>query len=276
MLREHRIGSSLAALLLPAVVAAPAAGETYLASLEGPPVTVRYAPGSLDRADSVQRRFQRLIEQTGAKRWWQEPLLVVELREADDWRSVGLAEPYGLPAISAAGSLALPAWGTPETVAMWRELVPGGLPSPSGTPLRGSSEELAGLEAGDLVSEVEGSRLVLARLGLVGAERWIDDLLACALQVSAMEEYESLRRGEALRLFAALARQGETSGDERLLRLRWIAAAGRIGAETGKRPAGPLLKMLRKKREPLTADRLLTRFPWLAEYLPVGQTGNPG
>ena len=115
-----------------------------------------------------------------------EPLLVVELREADDWRSQGLAGPYGLPAISANGSLALPAWGTPDTVAVWRELAPGGLPAPTVSPVRGSSEELASLEAGDLVGEVEGARLVLARLGLVGAEPWIDDLLACALPVSAM------------------------------------------------------------------------------------------
>ena len=259
--------------LLLAGLAQPAGGQDYLASLEGPPVTVRYAPGSLDRADGVKRRFERLVEQTGSKRWWRQPLLLVELREAEDWRRSGLAEPYGLPAISAEGSLALPAWGTPETVGLWRELAPAGLPAPAAAPLRGSGEELASLEAADLVAEVEGSRLVLAKLGLVGGEPWIDDLLACSLPVSAMSRYEATRRAEALHLYAALARRGEASGDERLRRLKWIAAADRIGGETGNLPAKPLLKMVRKERQPLTTDRLLERFPWLVEYLPGRPAG---
>ena len=114
---------------------------------------------------------------------------------------------------------------------------------------------------------MEGSRLVLARLGLAGAEPWINDLLACALTVSALREYEEVRRGEALQLFATLAKRGETSPDERLKRLRWIAAADRLGAETGTLPAKPLLKLVRKQSGPLPAEDLLETFPWLAEWL---------
>jgi len=258
----------LVAFLLLTGLVPPAGGQTsYLASLEGPPVTVRYAPGSLDRADGIKLRFERLIEQTGKRRWWKQPLLVVELLEADAWRRSGLAEPFGLPAISAEGSLALPAWGTPETVAVWRDLLDRRLPSTSDTPLRGSSEELAGLAAADLVGEVEGSRLALARLGLAGVEPWVNDLLACALTVSALREYEAVRRGEALQLFATLAKRGETSPDQRLSRLRWIAAAERIGVETGKLPAKSLLKLVRKQSGPLPAAVLLESFPWLEEWL---------
>ena len=256
----------LAALPLLPGLAPRAAGQTYLASLDGPPVTVRYAPGSLDRADNVKKRFERLVEQTGKARWWKQPLLVIELQEAAAWREVGLAEPYGLPAITAEGSLALPAWGTPETVATWRKLVDGSLPSTSGTPLRGSTEEVASLAAADMVGQVEGSRLILARLGLVGGEPWIDDLLACALTLSALRDHEPERRAEAHQLFGELASRGEVSADERLRRLRWVAAADRIGSETGKLPAKPLLKMVRKRAEPLAADRLLERFPWLVDY----------
>jgi hypothetical protein len=259
-------------LLLPGLVPRVSA-QTYLASLEGPPVTVRYSPGSLDRADGVKLRFERLIEQTGKRRWWKQPLLVVELVEADAWRRAGLAEPFGLPAISAEGSLALPAWGTPETVAVWRSLLDTSLPSISDTPLRGSSEELASLAAADLVGEVEGSRLVLARLGLSGVEPWVNDLLACALTVSALQEYEAVRRAETHQLFAALAKRGETYPDERLKRLRWIAAAERIGVETGRLPAKPLLKLARKQSGPLPAAVLLESFPWLAEWL-ISQQSN--
>ena len=141
----------LVALLLLPGLAPRVSAQTYLASLAGPPVTVRYAPGSLGRADGIKRRFERLIEQSGKRRWWKQPLLVVELMEADAWRQSGLAEPFGLPAISAEGSLALPAWGTPETVAVWHELLDRSLPSTSDTPLRGSGEELASLAAADLV-----------------------------------------------------------------------------------------------------------------------------
>ncbi len=255
------------ALVVLAGLAPQAVGQTYLASLEGPPVTIRYAPGSLDRATAVKQRFERLIEQTGKRRWWKQPLLLVELMEADAWRQAGLAEPYGLPAISAEGSLALPSWGTQETVAVWRDLLDRRLPSTSVAPLRGSSEELASLAAADLLGEVEGSRLVLSRLGLAGAEPWINDLLACAMTVSALVEYEPVRRAESLQLFAALAKRGETSSDERLKRLKWIQAADRIGSESGRFPAKPLLKLVRKQPGPLAAEKLLEHYPWLAEWL---------
>lgn len=262
----------LVALPLLPLLAGPARAQTsYLAALEGPPVTVRYAPGSLDRAASVKRRFERLIEQSGQRRWWKQPLLVVDLLEAEAWRRSGLAEPFGLPAISTEGSLALPAWGTPETVALWLGLLDRRLPPAPDPVLRGTSEEVASLAAADLVGEVEGSRLVLARLGLVGVEPWVDDLLACAMTVSALRQYEAVRRAETQRVFALLAKKGATSRDERLQRLRWIAVAERIGAETGNAPAKPLLKLARKG--PLAAAVLFERFPWLAEWAPVGPDG---
>ncbi len=268
--RRPWLAGLLARLLLPVGFLARADAQTsYLASLEGPPVSVRYAPGSLDRADDVKRRYERLVEQTGKRRWWKQQLLVVELLEADDWRRAGLAEPFGLPAISAEGSLALPAWGTPETVAIWRDLLNRWLPPTPGTPLRGSSEEVASLAAADLVGEVEASRLVLARLGLVGDQPWVDDLLACALTVSALQEYEAIRRSETHHLFTVLAERGETSPDERLQRLRWVAAAERIATETGKLPAKPLLKMATKSKDRLAAETVLERYPWLREWLLV-------
>ncbi|MFQ5350659.1 MAG: hypothetical protein ACE5EG_09480 [Thermoanaerobaculia bacterium] len=200
-------------LALPGV-AAFAEEAPYLLALEGPPVTVRYSPGSLDRADQVKRRLTRLVAETGHRKL-KQPLLVVELLRAEEWRQAGLAEPYGLPAISGTGSLALPAWGEAETVALWRKLLEGWLPSGSGTPLRGSIEEAASLEAADLVGEVEASRIILSRLGLSGSERWVDDLLACALALSASRRYEPARWAELRQFHARLAAHPEAARDER-------------------------------------------------------------
>lgn len=265
--RERRFSAALpllAAAVLPAV-AAETAETPYLLALEGPPATVRYSPGSLDRADRVQRRLTRLVAETGHRKL-RQPLLVVELLRAEEWRQTGLAEPYGLPAISGAGSLALPAWGEAETVTLWRRLLDGWLPSIPGTPLRGSPAEAASLEGADLVGEVEASRIVLSRLGLSGSEPWVDDLLACALAISALRRNEPGRWAEVRQLYSLLAARPEALRDERLGRLRFVAAAERIGAESGKLPAKPLLKMAAKSRGPLPAEDLLQRYPWLAEW----------
>lgn len=259
------------ALLLPAATAA-AAEAPYLLTLEGLPATVRYSPGSLDRADQVQRRLARLVAELGHGKL-KQPLLVVELLRAEEWRQAGLAPPYGLPAIGGNGSLVLPAWGDPETVALWRRLLGGRLPSISATTLRGSTEEAASVEGADLVGDVEASRIVLAKLGLAGSESWVDDLLACALAVSALQRAEPARWPEVRQIHGLLAAREEASGDERLARLRFVAAVERIGAETGKMPAKPLLKMASKGRGPLAAERLFERFPWLAEWLSANRSG---
>lgn len=271
----HRLrsaGGLLAlALLLPAA-AAPAAEAPYLLTTGGPPTVVRYSPGALDRADQVERRMARLVAETGHRNLRQQ-LLVVELLTAEAWRQAGLPRPYGLPAISGAGTLALPAWGDAETVDLWRRLLDGVLPSIAGTPLRGSTQEAASLEGADLVAEVEASRIVLAKLGFSGSEPWVSDLLACALAVSAARRNEPERWAEVRQIHARLAARGEAAGDERLARLRCIDVAVRIGGETGKMPAKPLLKMARKSKGPLAAERLLERFPWLAGALPARRSG---
>ncbi len=249
---------------------AGAAEAPYLLAIEGPPVSVRYSPGSLDRADQVQRRLVRLVAETGHRNL-RQPVLLVELLRAEEWRGSGLAEPYGMPAIGGGGTLALPAWGDPETVALWRGLLDGWLPSAPGTPLRGSSEEAASLAGADLVGEVEAGRIVLSRLGLTGGEPWVDDLLACALAVTALQRNEPGRWAEVRQIHAALAARPEAARDERFRRLRFVAAADRLGRETGKLPFRPLLKMATKKKVPLTAARLLERYPWLAEWA----AGNP-
>ena len=261
----------LVCLLALASAAVVVGGEApYLLTLEGPPATVRYSPGSLDRADRVQRRLVRLVTETGRRRQGQQ-LVVAELLHAAEWRQSGLAEPYGLPAISGTGALALPAWGEPATVALWRGLLDGWLPSSPGTPLRGTPEEAASLEAADLVGEVEASRIILAKLGLTGGQPWVDDLLACTLAVSAVMRSEPGRWAEVRQLHTRLAARPEAARDERLRRLRWVAAAERIGSETDKIPTKPLLKLVNKSKGPLAAETLLERFPWLAEMRAAGR-----
>jgi hypothetical protein len=243
-----------------------AADPPYLLVLKGPPVTVRYSPGALDRADQVQRRMERLVAELGHRKQ-RKQLLVVELLEAEEWRASGVAEPYGLPAISGAGTLALPAWGAPETVGLWRRLLGGGLPSISMVPLRGSTEEAASLEGADLVGEVEASRIVLSRLGLAGGAPWVDDRLACALAISAQRRHDPDRWAEVRQLHTRLASRAEALRDERLSRLRFVAAAERIGMEGDKPPAKPLLKMAAKSGGRLAAATLHQRYPWLVEWV---------
>ena len=270
------IGRSLPTLLvllcLAPVAAAAAPEDAYLFTLEGPPVTVRYSAGALDRADQVKRRLTHLVAETGHRKLRQQ-LLLVDLLPAEAWREAGLAEPYGLPAISATGSLALPAWGEPQTVELWQRLLDGWLPSSSGPVLRGTVEEAASLEGADLVGHVEASRIVLAKLGLSGTEPWVDDLLACALAVAAIKRHEPGRWAEVRQVHGRLAARPEAAGDARLGRLRFVAAAERIGGEKGKSPAKPLLKMANKNKGPLAAERVLERYPWLAEWL-VAQRSN--
>lgn len=260
--RRSQLVLPLALVLAPA----PAAAQSdFLLALAGPPVTVRYTPGALDRADHVQRRFTLLVAETGRKQLNLQ-LIEVELRDEDQWRRLGLPEPFGLAAITAAGTLALPAWGSDSTVSLWRRLLGGRLPTVGGTPLRGSAEEAASLTAVDLAGQVEAARLVLARLGLTGSEPWVDDLLACALAVSAIQRHEPARWPEARHLFASLAAAPDAATDERLWRLRLAAAAERIGAEAGKQPVRPLFKLARKGRGPLAAATLLERYPWLRAW----------
>jgi hypothetical protein len=232
--------------------------------MEGPPVTVRYSPGSLDRASRVQRRMTRLVAESGHRKLLQQ-LLEIDLLRPEEWRSYGLAEPYGMPAITGSGSLALPAWGGAETVALWQRLLGGWLPSTPGSPMRGSPDETASLEGADLMGEVEASRIVLSRLGIVGNEPWMNDLMACVLAVSAVQRSEPGRWAEVRQFHSRLAVRPEAAGDQRLARLRFIAAAERIGSESGSLPSKPLFKMARKAKGPLPPEHLLERYPWLAE-----------
>ncbi len=252
--------------LLAALVAAPSRAQaSYLLSLEGPPVTVRYAPGALDRADHVQRRFALLAAELG-RRSWRRQLLVVELLAAEDWSRAALPPPFGLPAITAEGALALPAWGTAETVALWHRLLGGRLPSVPGTPMRGSPEEAASLAAADLAGELAASRLLLAAEGISGDRPWVDDLLASALAVSALQRHEKARWPEIRLLFESLARPLDAALAERLRGAPLVGAAERIAAETGDPPARHLLKLARKSGGRLESATLLERYPWLAAF----------
>ncbi len=233
---------------------------------------MRYSAGALDRADQVKRRLTRLVAETG-RRSLNQQLLVVDLLPAEAWREAGLPEPYGLPAITASGSLALPAWGEPQTVALWRRLLDGWLPSSPGPVVRGSVEEAASLAGADLVGDVEASRIVLARLGLSGSEPWVGDLLACALAVAATRRHEPNRWAEVRQLHLRLAARPEAARDERLGRLRFVAAAERIGGAKGKPAAKPLLKMARKSQGPLAAEAVLERYPWLAQWRRADPSG---
>ena len=270
--RGRRLPALVALILVAPAVAAAGPEDTYLLSLEGPPVTVRYSAGALDRADQVKRRLTRLVAEAGHRKLGKQ-LLQVDLLPVEAWRDAGLAEPYGLPAIGATGSLALPAWGEPQTVTLWRRLLDGWLPSSPGPVLRGTIEEAASLEGADLVGEVEASRIILARLGLSGSEPWVDDLLACALAVAATRRNEPGRWAEVRQVHARLAARPEAADDERLGRLRFIAAVERIGAEKGKSPAKLLLKMAAKSKGPLPAETVLERYPWLVEW-PLARRSN--
>jgi hypothetical protein len=232
-----------------AAPAAPAVELPHLLMLPDPAAPVRYAPGSLDRASHAQDWLRELAATAATRTRRAVPLRAVVLPR-EDWEKLGTGQPYGLPLVSAAGVLALPAAGDPGTVALWRDAV-AELPAIAGNPLLGTVEEAASVAAADFVAAPAAGRVLATAGGLAVEEPWLADLLGHMLALDAAYQ-ERLGRADAMLAFwRGIRRSGRARAATSPLAaelLRHAALAGAAEAILGSERRVPG-KALRKMQE---------------------------
>ena len=250
----------------------------YLLELPDQDVAVRYTPGALDRAarlqDHLRRLYGDLLSWTGET----EPQVFLVL-SPQEWESLGIQERYGFPVQVDERVLAVPAWGTEETVKMWRELMGSSLPSVGGFSARGTPEEVASIALADAFLQLQICRAAARRLTLAGGEDglWLNDVLAHLLSLSS-DRLAAFP--PALRLASALAGSGEGSPPglpqdygAGLDGPTWVAfhahfsrAAESMWEEKGKKAVRRALKLRRRKELPLAFSDLVKDFPGLEKW----------
>jgi hypothetical protein len=251
-----------------------------LLNLPGDTVSVRYTPGSLDRAVNLQKRVQTLADDfAGWSR--QHTLLLLYVLSREEWRESEFEDPFGVPQRMSTSEVAMTAWGDAGTVELWRELLGRRLPVLPGTPMRGSPEEVASLALHDLMAQIEVSRLLLDAAGLRGDRPWVDGVLTHVVALSSYLKHEGERLPEISRAFESLslraggpgarslrrARQSRILAERLWLEAQFFQAALRLTESEGKAPAKAILKRARKNGGQVEAADLLARTPALGDWL---------
>ena len=273
--RSRRQAPLLALGLSLLALSALSQGEAFLLDLHGNRVSIRYSPGSLDRAARLQYRMEEIAE--SVSRWGKTPVsLVIYLLPRQEWNGAGLVLPYGVPERLSTLGLALPAWGDGGTVELWQRLA-GTLPSTEAEPLRGTASEATSLELGDHLGEVEAARMLLEKADLLGGAAWISDLMAHSVVRSTRGGDPQLARADGFfrELLESYPGRPPPLTDYRtglsLSQWLWFHARFRQGAavlaaESGDDAAKRLLKLARKDGGRIGEERLLERFPELIEW----------
>ncbi len=248
-----------------------------LLKLHGDDVQVLYSAGALDRASHVQERLSAIARDV---RDWSGLDLQVQglVLSPDDWESLHLAAPYGMPQTMAQG-VAVPAWGDERSVALWERLIGKPLPWNQGEPLRGSKEEAASLALADTMLQVEIGRMAAERAVPLAGPEWVGELLAHVVASSAMAVHEEVRAGEIDALYDALAQHvtppagveafsARADLEQRLAYQPLFHRGARIVlAKDGRKAARTLLKLPMGHGGQLTQAELLKRYPDLGAWL---------
>jgi hypothetical protein len=272
------------ALLLAASGSGRAAGQQApsrdalwsLLSLPGKHVSVRYTPGSLDRATRVQQRLEPLAAEVGS--WLRDPApLAAFVVSREEWNQLGLALPYGFPARLPGRLLMLPAFGDEGTAEFWGGKL--GMSLPASDPGFGSgpAAALSSLEVCDLVGSVEATRILLEKAGISGEEVWISELMTHTAYLAARWQGrrpvtdEEVRGATASREAGPLALKAYTSGLS-MEDWLWFQSAFYRGAlelidRRGDRVARQLVRRASKSGGELGRGDLLDRYPELREWL---------
>ena len=278
---------ALLAARLDARAADPAA-LAQLLLLPGDRAAVRYTPGSLDRAAHVQARLAALADDFAA--WGGGPSTLRALvLSPEDWQAAGLRRPYGLAERTPNGDVAAPAWGSEETVALWRALTGAPLAWEGGLPVRGTPEEAASLALADLVLQVECGRLYVegggagGPGGLGGETPWVTGLAAHVVALAAMLRHEPARLPRSAEFWGQLAGDpgarphgalaaAAAAADDLPVR-EWLAhqaqlhAGARVIVERDGAKSVKRLLALKRSQGRLTAAALLGRYPELGPWL---------
>ncbi len=243
-----------------------------LLKLPGDAVTVRYSPGSLDRAANLQTRLE--LASRAFKRWVDvklEVTLYVLTRE--EWRQAGYDVPYGVPVRVGHRGLAAPAEGDAGTVELWAEMLKGSLPAVAGAPIRGTPQQAATMILADLVTQLLMCEILVDDVGIAGGEPWVRGLMTHLASVDLVRRYEEVRLGDLDTMYSLLA-QGrparafstrDYSPDLRLSDWMWFQAQFHVGSQTilAKAGKGALKKMKKLRKQTggvLNGDVLLRRY----------------
>lgn len=250
-----------------------------LVELRGRYVDVRYSPGALDRAARAQLRFEQLASlivdlhhrPVGISLWVVEP---------EEWSRGGLTRPFGFPQRLGEWGIAVPAWGDHHSVDLWRALLGGELPAPSQSFVRGTPEEMASIELGDLMANLEAARLLFGSCGYPAEPGWPREVAIHAAARLAFLQYIPERLAQIDEVFGRFASRYGRGGarsltawapDGPLRDKLWFEAQFARGAALWIEADGPwsvrraLVKGLAKGK-PVDAAELEKRAPALVEW----------
>lgn len=250
-----------------------------LLDLPGDLAPVRYTPGALDRSAAVQARFELLAKEFG-KSGFRATAMVVYVLSPEDWKTAGLATPYGFPHPLALDAVAVPAWAEEKVVATYRGFLGGELPLPRGTPILATQAEAGALVVVDLLTQLEVSRQLAQRAGLGGDQPWIAPLVWHLVARLAWDKFEPGKMPEIAAILDRLAanrpagpglplsawRQDLPVVDRWWFDARFLRGADQMALE---KSSGSLWRMLSRaieKKEPLTEALLVKEFPGLAAW----------
>lgn len=264
----------------------PVEGDAFRGLLELPDdeVPMVYVPGSLDRAARLQLRLKAVYHRLSIWMKLEEGFRVMVL-SPEEWPALSSSQPYGFPARVDLSTTAVAAWGTPESVGVWKGLL-GSLPRPEGFAARGSREEVASLLLADALVELEMCRAVVYRQRLAGGPdgAWLNDLLGHLVCTGADRLLDEPNPVPLLPLLARLAKTQGAEGSpdlaaygESLDTARWMAyqahfarGAELIWAQKGKQSVRKVMRTRRRKGEPLVFADLLKVFPSLQGWRSSG------
>ncbi len=249
-----------------------------LLRLPGDQVTVRYTPGSLDRAANLQTRLQ--LASRAFKRWVGFELEVnLYVLNREEWRQTGYNVPYGVPVRVGRRGLAAPAEGDDETVLLWATMLAGNLPAISGTPIRGTPQQTATMILADLVTQLQMCEILADEIGIAGDQQWVRGLVTHVASVDLVRRLEPVRLADLDIMYDLLTRQQGT----RAYRARdytpdltfrdwlWFQAQFHQGAQaliakTGKGAVKKMKQLGKKTDGVLSAEILLDRFDPIEEW----------
>ncbi len=260
---------------------APGSAKPLVNLLELPhsQVPIRYSLGSLDRAARLQGRLVDLVKRIDA---WSKTrthltLLVVS---PEDWEALRPGKPYGFPEWIDASTCAVPAWGSDESVALWRGLEGNRTVSAQDFFTRGSKRENASIALADLLLELDVCRTFARGQNLAGGKDgiWVNDLighLVCATHDHLRTYQEPI--GLAALLGALAIAEGSSGGRPALeaygadldlatwlgYQAHFARGAEQLWDDGRKSSVKKILRLRRRKGGPLLFEDLLKAYPFL-------------
>ncbi len=255
-----------------------------LLRLPGDFATVRYTPGSLDRAANLQHRLE--LATRAFKRWVDTRLEIeVYVLSHEEWRQARYDVPYGVPVRVGRRGVAAPAEGDDGTVELWANLLQGMLPAVAGVPIRGTPQQTATMILADFLTQLQVSEILVDEIGIAGDQQWVRGLTTHVASVDLVRHYESMRLKDLGTMYQLASREAGS----RAFRIRdygpdlslrdwlWFQAQFHVGAQTiiakeGKGSVKKLKKLRRKGDGVLSGDLLLKRYKTLNEWLQASFT----